>query len=224
MEARAPGRGLVSAVTLDLGLAEYEAVWARQLALVEARQADLAPDTLILVEHPHVVTLGRRREARRNVLAEEMPVVEVERGGDVTYHGPGQLVGYPICKLDDAERDVHALLRNLEAGLIAVCSRLGIEATRRPAYTGVWVGERKLASLGVAIRQWVSFHGFALNVCTDLSRFSAINPCGLDAGVMTSLEALLGRPISVEEVKPLVIDEVGRALGRDFGHDIASTR
>jgi lipoate-protein ligase B len=188
---------------------------------VAERQADARADTLILVEHPDVITLGRRLQAQKNVLAPgDIPIFEIERGGDVTYHGPGQLVGYPLLKLDGGERDLHAYLRNLEQGLIDACAELGLTTGRNPGWTGVWIGEgasaRKLASIGIAVRRWVTMHGFALNVATELSRFAAINPCGLDAAVMTSLVRELGRPITLAEVKPIVTRHLGRALGRDF--------
>ena len=202
---------------IDWGTRDYADAWRAQLELVAARQADQAPDTLILVEHPHVITLGRRREAQRNVLTPgDIPIFEIERGGDVTYHGPGQLVGYPIVKLDGDERDLHAYLRNVEQGLIDACGELGLSAMRNPGWTGAWIGPRKVASIGIAVRRWVTLHGFALNVSTDLSRFAAINPCGLDAQVMTSLAAELGRAITVDAVKPIVARHVGRALGREF--------
>jgi lipoyl(octanoyl) transferase len=150
------------------------------------------------------------------VLTDELPVVEVERGGDATYHGPGQLVGYPIVALSGEERDLHRFLRAIEQGLIDACAALGLVAGRKAGWTGVWIGERKLASIGIAVRRWVTLHGFALNVCTDLARFGALRPCGLDAQVMTSLTVELGRAVSVEELKPLVARTVGAALGRDF--------
>jgi lipoate-protein ligase B len=172
---------------------------------------------LILVEHPDVITLGRRRSAAANVVAAgDIPIFEIERGGDATYHGPGQLVGYPILELDGDERDLHAFLRAIEEALLGVCKDVGLDGRRNPGWTGVWIGERKLASIGIAVRKWVTMHGFALNVATDLSRFAAIHPCGLDAAVMTSLAAELGRALTVDEVKPLVVARLGAALGRDF--------
>ena len=157
---------------LDLGTRPYREVWARQLALVEQRQTGQAPDTLIVVEHPHVFTLGRRRESKQNVLAPgDVEVLEIERGGDVTYHGPGQLVAYPIVMLEDGERDLHAFLRNLEEAVIRTCARSGVTADREPGKTGVWTttahGRKKLCSMGIACRKWVTFHGLALNVTTD---------------------------------------------------------
>jgi len=204
---------------VDLGLQPYREVWDQQLALVEQRQRGDIPDTLLLVEHPHVFTLGRRRSAEQNVLTPgEVEVVAIERGGDVTYHGPGQLVAYPIVLLDGAERDLHAYLRNLEQAVIETCARVGLAADREPGKTGVWtstpLGRKKLCSMGIACRKWVTFHGLALNVTTDLSYFARINPCGFEATVMSSLAALSPDPIDVARVRPLLADELGRALTR----------
>jgi lipoate-protein ligase B len=201
---------------IDLGRRDYAETLALQRGLVERRQADEVPDLLLLVEHQEVITVGRRLGARDNVLTDELPVVEIERGGDVTYHGPGQLVGYPILKLRPEERDLHAYLRALETGLVAAVGTVGLNASRRDALTGVWIGERKLASIGIAVRRWVTLHGFALNVSTDLGRFAAIRPCGLDAAVMTSIAEATGRPQVVDTWKPLVADHLGVALGRRF--------
>ena len=202
---------------IDLGHREYGEVWKLQQELVAQRQAGAIADTLVVVEHPHVITLGRRQSSQANVLAAgDIPIFEIERGGDVTYHGPGQLVGYPILQLDGEERDLHAYLRNLEEALIGVCRDLGLDGRRNPGWTGVWIGERKVASLGIAVRRWVTMHGFALNVATELERFTAINPCGLDAAVMTSLTKESGRALTVDQVKPMAIARLGEALGRHF--------
>jgi lipoate-protein ligase B len=206
-----------AARVIDLGRREYGEVWQLQLELVAQRQRGEIADTLLLVEHPDVITLGRRQSSQQNVVAAgDIPIFEIERGGDVTYHGPGQLVGYPILQLDGDERDLHAYLRNLEEALIGVCADVGLKGRRNPGWTGVWIGERKVASLGIAVRRWVTMHGFALNVSTELSRFAAINPCGLDAAVMTSLAAESGRAITIDEVKPLAIARLGAALHRTF--------
>ncbi|MDB4966832.1 MAG: lipoate-protein ligase [Myxococcales bacterium] len=202
---------------VDLGRREYGEVWRLQLELLAQRQRNEIADTLLLVEHPDVITLGRRQSSQANVVAaSDIPIFEIERGGDVTYHGPGQLVGYPILQLDGEERDLHAYLRNLEEALIGVCADVGVEGRRNPGWTGVWIGERKVASLGIAVRRWVTMHGFALNVATDLARFASINPCGLDAAVMTSLSAATGRPLTLDEVKPLAVARLGQALDRAF--------
>ena len=204
---------------LDLGTADYREVWAKQLELVEARQIGKAPDTLIVVEHPHVFTLGRRRDSQQNVLAPgDVPVIEIERGGDVTYHGPGQLVAYPIVLLDGAERDLHKFLRNLEEAVIQTCARVGVTADREPGKTGVWTtlpsgARKKLCSMGIACRKWVTFHGLALNVTTDLSYFARINPCGFEANVMTSLAQLADTDAA--HVKRTLVDELGTALRRE---------
>jgi lipoyl(octanoyl) transferase len=205
---------------LDLGTASYREVWARQLALVEERKVDTAPDTLVIVEHPHVFTLGRRRESAQNVLMPgDVEVIEIERGGDVTYHGPGQLVAYPIVLLTEGERDLHKFLRNLEDAVIATCARFGIaSASREPGKTGVWCDDatgarRKLCSMGIACRKWVTFHGLALNVSTDLSYFGRINPCGFESRVMTSMEAEAGAA-DMSAVKAALIEELGRTLHR----------
>jgi len=203
---------------VDLGTAPYRDVWTRQLELVEQRQRGEQPDTLVIVEHPHVFTLGRRREAVQNVLAPgDVEVIEVERGGDATYHGPGQLVAYPIVLLGEGERDLQRYLRRLEDAVIATCARLGLAADREPGKTGVWCGpaerRRKVCSMGIACRRWVTFHGLALNVTTDLAYFRRINPCGFEASVMTSLaEQLPGADLA--GTRRALTAELGAALGR----------
>jgi lipoate-protein ligase B len=201
---------------VDLGIAEFGDVWELQKVLVARRQAGEVPDTLLLVEHPHVITVGRRIAAEANILRRDMPIFEIERGGDVTYHGPGQLVGYPIILLDGNERDLHAYLRHIEDALIAVCATLGLPAGRNPGWTGAWIAGRKVASIGVAVRRWVTMHGFALNVTTELERFRSINPCGLEAQVMTSLAEALGRPVPMAAVKEAITAALGETLGRRF--------
>jgi lipoate-protein ligase B len=204
---------------IDLGVRDYADVWAMQLALVKERQRDEIPDTLLLVEHPHVITAGRSAKRDNLIDLGDTPLYEIERGGDVTYHGPGQLVGYPIFLLRDAERDLHVYLRNLEESIIRALAGFGLSGTRKPGWTGVWnaVAERKLASIGVAVKRWVTLHGFALNVATDLGRFAAINPCGLDAAVMGSMAGELGRPVEMTAVKSGVRDAVAAVFARQFG-------
>ena len=209
----------VPAAVVDWGRLEYGEAWRRQLELVAARQRDEIPDTLVLVEHPDVLTLGRGTHQENVLPGANIPVFEIERGGDVTYHGPGQLVGYPIFLLRPEERDLRLYLRNLEEALIRAAATLGLSCGRKESLTGMWtqdMPQRKLASLGVACKRWVTLHGFALNVSTDLSRFSLINPCGLNATVMASLSSCLGRPVTLDEVKPLVIREFAEVFGRTF--------
>lgn len=207
---------------LDLGTREYGEVWKLQRELVAARQRDEVPDTLILVEHPDVITLGRGTHRENLVNVGDIPTFEIERGGDVTYHGPGQLVGYPIFLLRPEERDLHVYLRNLEETLLRTLTDFGIEAGRNPGWTGAWTApgagdgrpRRKLASIGVAVKRWVTLHGFALNVSTDLSRFTAINPCGLEAGVMGSISTVLGRAVAMDDVKARVRQHFSDVFGR----------
>ena len=193
---------------LDLrGRTPYADAWALQKRLVAARQQDRIGDGLILLEHPPVVTLGRSARAEhllvpREVLAGQgMEVYEVERGGSVTYHGPGQLVGYPILHLASVGEDVVGFVRALEETLIRTLASWGIPAARLAGYPGVWVSGEKIAAVGVAIKRKVTMHGFALNVDPDLSHFAVINPCGLGRPV-TSMARVLGRPVSVDDVRP----------------------
>jgi lipoyl(octanoyl) transferase len=187
------------------GRVEYERALAWQEALVVRRVAGGA-DTLLLLEHPPVYTLGRGADPRHlgRAAGGDVPVVRAHRGGEVTYHGPGQLVGYPILGLRQLRPDVRWYLRTLEAVLIAALADLGIAAGRRDGLTGVWVGARKIASIGVALRRWVSWHGFALNVAADLRGFDAITPCGL-AGVQMTSVAREGGPDEVAAVVPVVL-------------------
>jgi lipoyl(octanoyl) transferase len=207
---------------LNLGLREYGEALALQHQLVVARQKDEIPDTLVLVEHPHVITRGRGTHDQNLLATGGVPIFEIERGGDVTYHGPGQLVGYPIFLLRPGERDLHRYLRNLEEGMIRGLAELGLPTGRRAGWTGVWTAEdsrapqAKLASIGIAVKRWVTLHGFALNVATDLARFGAINPCGLDATVMTSVSAALGRPVSLDEAAAPLVRHFGALMNRRF--------
>jgi len=199
----------------DLGLVEYQAALALQSATVSARQNDAIPDTVILLEHPHVFTLGRGAD-ERFVLAQrpqDVPIYRVSRGGEVTYHGPGQLVGYPILKLEGRDRDVHRYLRNLEEALIRALADSGIEAGRREGLTGIWVGPRKIGSIGVGIKRWTTCHGFALNVCPDLSYFRGIVPCGIAGCEMTSIEVLSDTAIGVNEFSLMVRRRFAEVFG-----------
>lgn len=188
-----------------------------QDAMVAARIADAADDALALLEHPHVFTLGRGADERYILNPGDVPVHRVSRGGQVTYHGPGQLIGYPIVKLEGTERDVLRYLRRLEETIIIALAQFGIDAYRRERLTGVWTGNpaMKIASIGVGFRRWVSLHGFAVNVAPDLKYFDAIVPCGIEGCRMTSIAAL-GRPdVSVESFA----GAIERAFASVFGYD-----
>jgi lipoyl(octanoyl) transferase len=210
-----------------LGRVDYASALEMQRGLVEDRRAGRIGDTLVLLEHPPVITLGAKtRGSRANVVAspsalaaEGVEVHETGRGGDVTYHGPGQLVGYPIFDLRPDRCDVHRYVRDLEEALIAAVDRLGVRAGRVKGLTGVWVGpegrEEKLAAIGVRISRWITSHGFALNVGTDLRHFDLIVPCGITGRGVTSLERLLGRPVPLTEAEDAVVEGVGSVFHRD---------
>jgi len=177
------------------GLVPYRDALQWQRRLAQARlEGRLPHDVLLLLEHPAVVTLGRGSHDANLLRPDDVEVVEVERGGDVTYHGPGQLVGYPILDLTSHRQDLHWYLRTLEQALILALTELGLPAERKAGYTGVWTprGSRKIASIGVHVKQWVTWHGFALNVTTDLAGFDRIVACGIPGVVMTSVEQELG--------------------------------
>jgi lipoyl(octanoyl) transferase len=199
----------------NLGTVEYQAALALQTAMVAARQADEIGDTLLLLEHPHVFTLGRGADERflLSPRASDVPVYRVSRGGEVTYHGPGQLIGYPILKLEGRDRDVHQYLRRIEDAMIRALADCGINATRRDGLTGIWVDSRKIGSIGVGIKRWTTCHGFALNVCPDLSYFSGIVPCGIDGCEMTSIETLSDKRIGVDDFAPAVRSRFAEAFG-----------
>jgi lipoyl(octanoyl) transferase len=192
-----------------LGRVGYAEALAMQRALVEDRRAGRIDDTLLLLEHPHVLTLGVRGDGGRShilatpeALAQRgIDVHETGRGGDITYHGPGQLVGYPILDLKPDRCDVHRYVRDLEEVLIRTAASYGIDAGRVDGLTGVWAGRDKLAAIGVRIARWVTSHGFALNVTTDLTCFDLIVPCGIPDRGVTSLARLLGRPVHPADVE-----------------------
>jgi lipoyl(octanoyl) transferase len=205
-----------------LGVVSYEDGLALQRDLVEQRREGRIGDVLLLLEHPPVITLGARtRGDRSHVIAAPgvlerrgVTVHETGRGGDVTFHGPGQLVGYPILDLKPDRCDVHRYVRDLEEVLIRTAAAFGVTAVRVPGYTGVWVGSTKLAAIGVRISRWITSHGFALNVATDLSHFDLIVPCGITDRGVTSLSALLGRPVNLAEVEAPLIQAFGAVFAR----------
>ena len=208
---------------VDLGLLGYQPAWDLQRRLVAARKAGAVPDVLLLCEHPHVITLGRNGKREHlhasDQLLRQMSVEfhHTDRGGDITYHGPGQLVGYPILNLAEIRRDVVWYVRQLEEAMIRATADLGIVATRKAGMTGVWVdlpgGEEKLAAIGVHISRWVTSHGFAYNVATDLRYFDLIVPCGIADKRPTSLERLTGRAVTVSDVEPRIVEKFGEVFG-----------
>jgi lipoyl(octanoyl) transferase len=191
---------------LRLGRVPYAEGLELQARLVAERQAGRTSDTLLLLQHDPVVTLGRNARPEHVLLAQEelrlrgIDLHETGRGGDVTYHGPGQVVGYPILDLSPDRRDVHRYVRDLEEVMMRVCADYGVAASRLAGLTGVWVGEAKIGAIGVRIARWVTSHGFAFNVATDLGPFALIVPCGIRERGVTSLERLLGRPVPLDEV------------------------
>lgn len=211
--ARHPGTSTRPLEVRRLGVVPYAEGLELQRQLIEARRADAIPDQLLLLEHPPVITLGVKvRQDRSHVLAspdelarEGVELFEAGRGGDVTYHGPGQLVGYPILDLRPDRCDVHQYVRDLESVLIRAVLAFGVDAGRTAGMTGVWVGSAKLAAIGVRISRWITSHGFALNVTTNLAHFGFIVPCGLHHRGVTSLEALLARPVAMVEVEDAVV-------------------
>ena len=206
-----------------LGVVPYAEGLALQQELVAARKADRIPDQLLLLEHPPVITLGAKvRDDRSHVLASEqaldeagVELFEAGRGGDVTYHGPGQLVGYPIIDLRPDRCDIHRYVRDLEEVMITAAAAFGVRADRVRGLTGAWVGQDKLAAIGVRISRWVTSHGFALNVATDLSHFSLIVPCGIQDRGVTSLGRLLGQPPPMSSVEDAVIQAFTATFGRE---------
>jgi lipoate-protein ligase B len=212
---------------VDVGLIAYAEAWELQKRVVAARKAGAIEDVLLFCEHPHVITLGRSGN-RANLLASESVLHQkgvefftTSRGGDITYHGPGQIVGYPILNLGAIRRDVVWYVRTLEEAMIRATADLGIAAHREPGKTGIWVHAdevadqqaEKLAAIGVHISRWVTSHGFAYNVATDLRYFELMVPCGIADRKATSLEKLLGRRVSLQEIRPLLVKQVCEVFG-----------
>ena len=189
---------------IDLGLTEYQRALEIQKTLVKERLDNSTPDTLLLVEHPHVVTLGKQTSPN-DVLDNSIPIVKVDRGGSATYHGPGQLVGYIIMDLKSKGISVPVLISKIHEIIILTLDELDITAKREKNDTGVWIGQKKIASIGLSVRNWITYHGFSLNVNTDLERFNAIRPCGYDSQVMTSVNSIKRKEYSKEVIQTKVI-------------------
>jgi lipoyl(octanoyl) transferase len=206
-----------------LGVVRYAEALAMQRALVEERKADRIPDLLLLLQHPAVITVGVKGDGgRSNILAtpERLAALGIEisetgRGGDVTYHGPGQVVGYPILDLRPDRCDVHRYVRDLEEVMIRACADYGVRAERITGLTGAWVGREKIGAIGVRISRWVTSHGFAFNVTTDLAHFQLIVPCGIADGGVTSLEKATGRRVSIEQAEDALVTHLCDVFARD---------
>jgi lipoyl(octanoyl) transferase len=211
---------------VDLGLVGYAEAYALQKRIVAARKAEVIEDVLLSCEHPHVITQGRNGKREHLLVSEHvlrqkgMEYYETSRGGDITYHGPGQIVGYPILNLGAIRRDVVWYVRTLEEAMIRATAEFGIKAERLAGKTGIWVRvgntEEKLAAIGVHISRWVTSHGFAYNVSTDLRNFDLIVPCGIADRKATSLEKLLGRSVEQKEVAPRIAKQLGELLGLEM--------
>ena len=223
-----------------LGLVPYADGLELQRQLVEERKADRIPDTLLLLQHPHVLTIGVKKDGRSHILASPdrltslgVDVFETGRGGDVTYHGPGQLVGYPIVDLNPDRRDVHRYVRDLEEVMIRVCSDYGLAAGRVKGFSGAWIpsssdarpgpaAEEKIGAIGVRISRWITSHGFAFNVTTDVDFFSLIVPCGIADKGVTSLASKLGREPEMREVEDRFVTHFGAVFDRQPREWVAS--
>jgi lipoyl(octanoyl) transferase len=206
-----------------LGMVPYAAALQLQRALVEERRADRVPDLLLLLQHPPVITVGVKGDGgRSNIVATAerlgelgIDVSETGRGGDVTYHGPGQIVGYPIVDLKPDRCDVHRYVRDLEEMMIRVCGDYGVSAGRIPGLTGTWVGDEKIGAIGVRISRWITCHGFAFNVATDLRHFQLIVPCGIAEHGVTSLEQAAGKPIPIEDAEQRIVARFAEVFERE---------
>ena len=198
----------------NLGRLDFLAALSRQEQLIELKQRQAVADILLFVEHPHVYTIGRSGDLNNVLAAQDVPLHRASRGGDVTYHGPGQLVVYPIIGLrSKLRKDVHRYVKNLEMTAIETLKNFGLEARRRPPYTGIWIDNRKIAAMGIAVRRGITFHGLALNVNTDLSYFDRIIPCGLSWADVTSMAKELGKDPSVHNVRESFLRHFAELFG-----------
>ena len=196
----------------NLGITDYKEAWDLQRLIFKQVVSGESLDTFILLEHPNTYTLGKIAD-KKNLIGSSkylgennISVYEIDRGGDITYHGPGQIVGYPIINLENWKKDTHKYLRALEEVIILTCKNYGLDAIRNPKYTGVWIGDKKIAAIGIKISRWVTMHGFAFNVNTDLSLYNGIVPCGIKDKEVTSLQKELNRDINISEVKVALLE------------------
>lgn len=195
----------------DLGIIDYKKAWDLQKIIFELRLTNEIDDTLFLLEHNNTYTLGKIADKKHLISSERylrennISVYEIDRGGDITYHGPGQIVGYPIINLDNWKKDTHKYLRALEEVIIKVCKHFGLDAARNTQYTGVWIENRKIAAIGIKVSRWITMHGFAFNINTDLSFFQGIIPCGISDKEVTSLKKELGYELDMNFLKELLL-------------------
>jgi lipoyl(octanoyl) transferase len=203
----------------DLGLIDYKEAWDLQKKTFDLRKDNKIPDTFYMLEHPHTYTLGRVTDKKNLIGSDEylkknkISVYEIDRGGDITYHGPGQIVGYPIISLNDWVNDTHKYLRALEEVIILTCAEYGVIGGRNPKYTGVWIENRKIAAIGIKVSRWITMHGFAFNVNTDLSLFNGIIPCGISDKEVTSLGKETNKAIELFDVKEKLINNFCKVFG-----------
>ncbi|MGB5849467.1 MAG: lipoyl(octanoyl) transferase LipB [Ignavibacteriaceae bacterium] len=203
----------------NLDTIDYKEAWDLQKSLFELRYQQKIDDVFLLLEHPHTYTLGKTADEKNLVGNKEylnknkISVYDIDRGGDITYHGPGQIVGYPIIDLKNWGRDTYKYLRALEEIIIRTCADYGLAVTRVPKYTGVWIGDRKIAAIGIKVTRWITMHGFALNVNTDLSLYKGIIPCGITNKEVTSLKKELKSEIDIQEVKLKILNHAVEIFG-----------
>jgi lipoyl(octanoyl) transferase len=208
----------------DTGLIDYKEAWDLQKNVFELRHKKKIPDTLFLLEHPNTYTLGKTADKKNLVGTEDylaenkISVYDIDRGGDITYHGPGQIVGYPIINLEEWQKDTHKYLRALEEVIIKTCFEYGLSAERNSSYTGVWIGSRKIAAIGIKVSRWITMHGFAFNINTDLNLFSGIIPCGIGDKDVTSLERETAAYQEIDKVKEII----KHIFCKEFGYDSCS--
>lgn len=204
----------------DLGLIDYKEAWDLQKEIFNQKISDSFDDVLLLLEHPNTYTLGKTadklnlRGSEEYLNSNKISVYEIDRGGDITYHGPGQIVGYPIIDLNNWYKDTHKYLRALEEVIIKTCNEYDLNCERNPKYTGVWLNDKKIAAIGIKVSRWITMHGFAFNVNTDLNLFSGIIPCGIQDKAVTSLNNELNREIEIKEVK----EKLTRNFNDVFGY------
>ncbi len=208
-------------VYCDLGLIDYKEAWDLQKSIHQLRAENKFDDVLFLLEHPHTYTLGKIAD-KNNLIGDEkflsenkISVYDIDRGGDITYHGPGQIVGYPIISLTNWKQDTHKYLRAIEEVVIKVCAEYGLQGSRVDKYTGVWLDSRKICAIGIKVSLWITMHGFAFNINTDLKLFNGIIPCGISDKDVTSLNRELNKEISLNEVKEKIIHHFGALFNYD---------